>query len=446
MAAHRTSVMKTIAFLGAAGAFAMGAWFSRPSADHPPLAVIAPQGKDARSTALFIVGAEGWQPEYAARAARLAEMHTLVIGIDGPAVFSQSEDCSGFAEALLLTAKHVQADVGAFARAPVLTGHGDGSRYAVNAAWALPDRFKGLVTHASPTALPDCEGMTATSGALPPKAPLRWLDIVETDAASAVKDLAGVTVVEPKDPQRSPFYQSYLRLAGTDSAFDLDTASASADLADLPLTLHQDPNATNTETYAIFLSGDGGWANFDEEISDRLAAQGIPVVGISSLKYMWRAKTPAQIAADLSRIDAHYREHFKAKRVALIGFSLGANTLPFAVAELPDRFRNQIAGVGLIAPEEHTGFEIVIGGWLGQKTGAIEVAPAIDTLAQQLPPNRILCIRGQKETVSACPIVANNSVQHVSFAGGHHMGKDHAGVTQALIEQLKLITEQHAAR
>uniref|UniRef100_UPI000A8B4309 hypothetical protein n=1 Tax=Leisingera sp. F5 TaxID=1813816 RepID=UPI000A8B4309 len=55
-----------------------------------PSAVITPDGKEARSTALIITGAEGWNNELAARAQRLSDMHTLVIGVDGRALLSQA--------------------------------------------------------------------------------------------------------------------------------------------------------------------------------------------------------------------------------------------------------------------------------------------------------------------------------------------------------------------
>lgn len=433
MTDHQTSRARALILVFAALLIGYGVYElvvgPRPKA-HSTLAVHVPQGMEARSTALFLLGDAGWTPVHETRAKRLADMHTLVIGIDAVSVLHDSGgSCAVFAETLNQIARAEQKAHGAFARTPVLVGFGGGADSAVAAAWSAPEQFKGLVTEAAPNA----HGICLSPNQAPTgKAPLRWLDVASAET-SAARTLAGATVVEPSAAPDKAFYQSYLRLAGTDSAFDVSTG-AGAELKDLPLTVHYNKDATQQDAYAIFLSGDGGWARFDEEISDRLADAGIPVVGISSLRYMWREKPPQQIATDFTRIDHHFRNQFARPRVMLLGFSLGANTVPFAAAELPAPMKDRLAGVALIAPETLTGFEIVVGGWLGQQTGATEVPPAIETLAQQLPANRILCLHGSKETVSACPAADVPGMVRVEFEGGHHLGKDHDGIVDTILQ------------
>ncbi|KIC08274.1 hypothetical protein RA19_20065 [Leisingera sp. ANG-M1] len=434
--ARQQIVLKGFAAAAALLLLAAGTYYSlgpdRTAAPAEAIAVIAPDGKEARSTALLVTGAGGWEGELQARAERLSEMHTLVIAVDGPALLARADgNCAAAAPLLANLARRLQQQKGARARTPVLTGYGDGAALAFFAADAAPGLFKGLVTVGFDAAQTICPG-TALQDARASKAPLRWLDIAEPGLTSAAEDIAGATAVETGPEPRRTFYQSYLRLAGTDHAFDTGTAASGKDLDGLPLTIHQDPGAPVSDTYAIFLSGDGGWANFDEQVSDRLAARGIPVVGISSLRYMWREKQPAQIAADLARIDAHFRPVFGRSKLLLLGFSLGANTLPFAAAELPAELRERLAGVGLIAPETRTGFEIVVGGWLGQQTGSVAVAPAIEALSASLPPERVFCLYGSRETVSACPLARLPGMQLVEFEGGHHLGNDHDGIVRVL--------------
>ncbi len=410
----------------------------------PPhvLDVIAPDGKVARSTAILLTGREGWTEELAARANELSEMHTLVVGLDGQSLLEAADgSCAATAPLILETALAVQTREGALARTPVLTGYGSAAQLALLAADAAPERFKGLVTVSTGDSASLCgdEKMTTAD-----KAPLRWLDVVELGAASAAEGIKGASVIPPTPTARRAFYQSYLRLAGTDSAFDTRATSTAADLQDLPLTLHHIAEAPVSDTYAIFLSGDGGWANFDKEISQRLAAQGVPVVGISSLRYMWREKTPEHIAHDLTRIDQHFSKQFDRNRVLILGFSLGANTLPFAAPHLPTDLQNRLAGLGLIAPETRTGFEIVVGGWLGQETGAFEVAPAIAALDTVLSPAQIMCLYGTKERVSACPVSDLPGMQAIAFEGGHHLGKDYDAVVQNLLQLLHMPTSDHS--
>src|SRR5262249_51182676 len=50
------------------------------------------------------------------------------------------------------------------------------------------------------------------------------------------------------------------------------------------------------DTFAVLLSGDGGWAGIDKEVASRLAAHGIPVAGVDSLRYFWAPRTPEGLA------------------------------------------------------------------------------------------------------------------------------------------------------
>src|SRR5262249_17490997 len=70
-----------------------------------------------------------------------------------------------------------------------------------------------------------------------------------------------------------------------------------APLADLPLI--EVPTMGTGDTFAVLLSGDGGWAGLDKDVAAALAAQKIPVVGVDSLRYFWQPRTPDALAADL---------------------------------------------------------------------------------------------------------------------------------------------------
>src|SRR2546430_15762054 len=53
--------------------------------------------------------------------------------------------------------------------------------------------------------------------------------------------------------------------------------------------------------FALLLTGDGGWAGLDQELAARLAGNGVPTVGLNSLKYFWSARTPERTAEDAAR-------------------------------------------------------------------------------------------------------------------------------------------------
>ena len=52
------------------------------------------------------------------------------------------------------------------------------------------------------------------------------------------------------------------------------------------------PGTTPTDSFAIIMSGDGGWAGLDKDVAQALSAHGIPVVGLDSLRYFWSPRTP----------------------------------------------------------------------------------------------------------------------------------------------------------
>jgi len=59
-----------------------------------------------------------------------------------------------------------------------------------------------------------------------------------------------------------------------------------------------------------------------------LAANGIPVIGLDSLRYFWSARSPQGLGADLDRMIRYYLTQLGKQRVVLIGYSQGADVLP----------------------------------------------------------------------------------------------------------------------
>src|SRR5262249_60044573 len=108
--------------------------------------------------------------------------------------------------------------------------------------------------------------------------------------------------------------------------------------------------ADQTRAAVIFMSGDGGWATLDDRLATYLSAHGVSVVGLSSLRYFWNAKTPEQTGADLRRISDLLAETGVPQFVG--GYSFGAEVAPFALATWSDADRRRVRGQVLIAPGE----------------------------------------------------------------------------------------------
>ena len=139
-------------------------------------------------------------------------------------------------------------------------------------------------------------------------------------------------------------------------------APGAAALAALPLI--EVPAKQPGELFAVIFSGDGGWRDLDKTVAEILARRGVPVVGVDSLRYFWRAKTPDQVARDLAAIIDAYRARWHTPEVMLIGYSFGAGILPFAYNRLPAAERAAVVQLSLLGLEPTAPFEFHVSGWL----------------------------------------------------------------------------------
>ncbi|HYW03542.1 MAG TPA: AcvB/VirJ family lysyl-phosphatidylglycerol hydrolase [Gammaproteobacteria bacterium] len=201
-----------------------------------------------------------------------------------------------------------------------------------------------------------------------------------------------------------------------------DHAGNADNLLDLPL-VEVPARSARGDTFAVMLSGDGGWVGLDRRIAADLAARGVPVAGWSSLEYFWHAHGPDEAGRDLSRAIAHFGRRWDRRHVILIGYSLGADVLPFMASRLPPGQRAQVDLVALLGPGEKTGFEFHVADWLHlpESGPRYPVPPEI----RRLRGMRVLCVYGADEAHSACPQVSLAGATIREVRGGHHFGGDY---------------------
>ena len=210
-----------------------------------------------------------------------------------------------------------------------------------------------------------------------------------------------------------------------------DTAPrAPVALGNLPVVeLTARAGAPPTDLLAIILSGDGGWAGLDKEVAQALAEHGIPVAGLDSLRYFWSARTPQGLAGDLDRMIRYYIAHFGKQRVLLIGYSQGADVLPFAVNHLAASTRAHIALGVLMGMSEHAVFEFHVSNWISNDNSGPATLPEVTRIAG-IP---ILCIYGEGDNDSLCPKLDGSKVRIVKLPGGHHFNGDYAGLAREIL-------------
>jgi type IV secretory pathway VirJ component len=202
-----------------------------------------------------------------------------------------------------------------------------------------------------------------------------------------------------------------------------------SDVSDLPLIELR--AAQPTDLLAIVISGDGGWRDLDKTMALALQKDGVSVIGIDSLRYFWGEKTPQQTANDLARVIRAYNARWHTSHVALVGYSFGADVMPFAYNRLPDAVREQVSYVSLMGFSPAADFQIRVTGWLGMPASdkALKVRPEFD----KLPPAMVQCIYGEKEEDTLCPQLTKTGIEVVKLPGDHHFGGDYDALARRIL-------------
>lgn len=205
-------------------------------------------------------------------------------------------------------------------------------------------------------------------------------------------------------------------------------------LGDLPV-IEIKATAPEVDTFAIIISGDGGWAGLDKEVGAALVAKGVPVIGVDSLRYFWSARTPDSTAADLDRIIRYYAAQLNKKRVVLVGYSQGADVLPFIATRLPRESRALVTLAAGIGMSEHAAFEFHLANWVSNGKEGPETLPEVAKI-NGIP---FLCIYGADDKDAICQKLEKTpSARVVKLPGGHHFNGNYALLAEQILKAMPL--------
>ncbi len=419
------------------------------------------QGAQPAHVVLFVSGEQGWSRHMVDMARVLAGRKALVVGIDSVHYLAMlnlsTEACLYPAAEFESLSKYVQRKLGyAEYVQPVLAGYSSGATLVYAVLLQAPgNTFQGALSlgfcPTLPLTRPLCKSNQLTWKKVPDKdvyevlpsrqLPNPWVVLQgESDAVcnpegarAFVKQTPGAEIVllpgvghDFAEPRK---WMPQLKQAFT----QLTRSSAPAPSLDLKLPLIEVPPEAPTKNWmAVLVTGDGGWAGIDKEITGQLAARGVGVVGLNSLKYFWTRRTPEGAADDLTRLLAHYLSAWRKEKVVLIGYSQGADVLPFMAARLPADLRGRVALMALLAPGTHAAFEFHLSDWLGggQPNQQFPIRPEVEKLGH-LP---LLCFYGTEERDSLCRDQLPPTVTVIPISGGHHLGGDYKAIVERILQ------------
>lgn len=390
---------------------------------------------------VFLLSDErGWSPAWQQAALALQGRGAAVVGVDLAAYLTglraSADGCHYVVSEIEALSKRVQRALGSERYlSPILAGAGQGGTFAYAALAQAPAATLAGAISVDPapaldTRVPFCPGAPAGPAAgggfaygPVPALPGFW----RVESASALApDLARLAEREAAPgagdaPARLvALLDRPIRDAG---------AAAGAPLRALPLAVI--PAERPGPWMAVIWSGDGGWRDIDKQIGEVLARGGAPVVGVDSLRYFWRPKTPAQVADDLAAIVAHYGDLWGTRRVVLVGYSFGAGILPFAVNRLPPEIRARILQVSLLGLEPRAPFEFHLENWVGGET---EDAPLVLPELLRVDRRLVQCFYGEEEPDTLCRAPELADAEIIATRGGHHFDGDYRALARRIAE------------
>jgi len=208
------------------------------------------------------------------------------------------------------------------------------------------------------------------------------------------------------------------------------TAHAQTDISKLPVTVKA-PTAGNQHPIVLFLSGDGGMKKFAVDMVNTLNARGFPVIGLNSLKYFWSKKTPQQAGADVAALLQYYSKEWNNHSFLLVGYSMGADVLPFIYQHLPGALQNGTLSLVFMSPSASTDMVVHISDMLGKSStpGALNVPAAMNTIVNK----PLLLIFGKDENDFDLHALTITNYKSLVLPGGHHYNDDATGVVTQMV-------------
>lgn len=183
----------------------------------------------------------------------------------------------------------------------------------------------------------------------------------------------------------------------------------------------------------FYISGDGGFNNFSVDLCQSLNDKGFDVIALDAESYFYDKKTPEQTAQDIAGYLSKKLNGRVNKQIALIGYSFGADVLPFILNRLPKNILDNIEASFIMASSGSTDFEIHWLDMLGiNKKRSMDVVNEINKISNQ----RIIIINGSDENNLDLNRINLKKYTLVVIPGGHHFDGDTKEIVKKIMEYL----------
>ncbi len=209
----------------------------------------------------------------------------------------------------------------------------------------------------------------------------------------------------------------------------------SANEKKLPVIIHF--NGDNSTPMIFHISGDGGWIRFDVRLSQRYDLNGYSFIALNSLKYFFEPKTPEKLAEDFIPMIQKYMKEWDKDSLVLVGFSFGAEIIPFLYEKLPPDLQDKVKLVVLLTPSGTSDFHIRFRDMIGMDKKHEPYNVVKET--EMIKSVKILAVYGDEEKRISLINDKQLNLKIVTIPGGHGF-KDSKTVFGLILKELQHIS------
>lgn len=162
------------------------------------------------------------------------------------------------------------------------------------------------------------------------------------------------------------------------------------------LPLHFSNSKGGHDVLVLYMSGDGGWNNFNQQLTQQLEKEEYGIISLNTRKYFWYlGKSPQIFAHDIEQLSNYYMKEWNKSSLIIVGYSFGADVAIFLPRLLSINLQQKIKKIVLISPSASTDFVIRLSDMAGQSENANRKYKVEAEIAKtQLP---VICIFGNDE-------------------------------------------------
>lgn len=183
----------------------------------------------------------------------------------------------------------------------------------------------------------------------------------------------------------------------------------------------------------FYLSGDGGFNKFSNALCESFNKKGYDVISLNSKSYFWDKKTPEQTTVDVNNYLDKKLAGRGNQQIVMIGYSFGADVLPFILNRLPKDIHDKVIVSFLMAPSGSTDFEIH---WADIFGGNSKRDMDVITELNKLFNDKIVIISSSDDEHLTLNKISLKRYTHEVLPGGHHFDGDIDEITKVIINDM----------